>query len=129
MPPTPIRTAVSPIGFGEDFTALTGRALRDRRRRIGVVFQDFRLVPHLSAWDNVALPLRVAGLSEAEIESWVDSFAQAAKRAQRAGFDFVEVHAAHGYGLNQWLSAITNQRTDRFGGSIENRMKIGRAHV
>lgn len=53
--------------FGED----VGRAPRDRlppiRRRIGVVFQDFRLVPHLSAYDNVALPLRVAGLGEDQV--------------------------------------------------------------
>ena len=46
---------------------------RDRlpgfRRRIGVVFQDFRLVPHLSAFDNIALPLRVAGMPEDDIDA------------------------------------------------------------
>lgn len=53
-----------------------GRTDRERlavlRRRIGIVFQDFRLMPHLSAFDNVALPLRVAGKSEKEIKSNVD---------------------------------------------------------
>lgn len=55
--------------FGEDAGALPRRRLPGFRRRIGVVFQDFRLLPHLSAFDNIALPLRVAGMPEAEIEA------------------------------------------------------------
>jgi cell division transport system ATP-binding protein len=54
--------------FGQDITEAARDALPDFRRRIGVVFQDFRLVRHLSAFDNVALPLRIAGRSETEIE-------------------------------------------------------------
>jgi len=54
--------------FGEDLTAASRDELPHFRRRIGVVFQDFRLVRHLSAFDNVALPLRIAGASEAEVE-------------------------------------------------------------
>lgn len=53
--------------FGEDTVTLPRARLPAFRRRIGVVFQDFRLLPHLSAFDNVALPLRVAGLPEAEL--------------------------------------------------------------
>ncbi|RDE04633.1 cell division ATP-binding protein FtsE [Sphingomonas aracearum] len=53
--------------FGEDAVTLPRKRLPGFRRRIGVVFQDFRLVPHLSAFDNIALPLRVAGVPEAEI--------------------------------------------------------------
>jgi len=53
--------------FGDDVITLPRARLPDFRRRIGVVFQDFRLVPHLSAFDNVALPLRVAGMSEREV--------------------------------------------------------------
>ncbi|WP_448662582.1 cell division ATP-binding protein FtsE [Sphingomonas sp. CJ20] len=53
--------------FGEDAGALPRQRLPGFRRRIGVVFQDFRLVPHLSAHDNIALPLRVAGVSESDI--------------------------------------------------------------
>ena len=48
--------------FGEDAVTLPRKRLPGFRRRIGVVFQDFRLVPHLSAFDNIALPLRVAGV-------------------------------------------------------------------
>ena len=54
--------------FGEDISRLKRRDLADLRRRIGVVFQDFRLLPHLSAFDNVALPLRVAGVAEDRVK-------------------------------------------------------------
>ena len=53
--------------FGEDLVTMPRDRLPAFRRRIGVVFQDFRLVPHLSAFDNVALPLRLAGTDEREI--------------------------------------------------------------
>jgi cell division transport system ATP-binding protein len=53
--------------FGEDVVMMHRSRLPGFRRRIGVVFQDFRLVPHLSAFDNIALPLRVAGLDEQHI--------------------------------------------------------------
>ena len=54
--------------FGEELSEAPRDVLPSFRRRIGVVFQDFRLVRHLSAFDNVALPLRIAGKSEAEVE-------------------------------------------------------------
>ena len=53
--------------FGEDAVVLARARLPGFRRRMGVVFQDFRLVPHLSAADNVALPLRVAGMDEDDV--------------------------------------------------------------
>lgn len=53
--------------FGEDAVTLARARLPGFRRRIGVVFQDFRLLPHLSAFDNIALPLRVSGMDEDEI--------------------------------------------------------------
>jgi cell division transport system ATP-binding protein len=52
--------------FGEELATAQRRGLPGLRRRIGVVFQDFRLLPHLSAYDNVALPLRLAGKREGE---------------------------------------------------------------
>src|SRR3546814_6650804 len=55
--------------FGEDIVTMPRKRLPGFRRRIGVVFQDFRLVPHLSAFDNVALPLRVAGVEDSDLEN------------------------------------------------------------
>lgn len=63
-------------------------------------------------------------LDEAGIERVVAAFGAAAQRAARLGFDYLEVHAAHGYLLHQFLSPLSNHRTDRFGGSLENRMRM-----
>ncbi|MGB7374397.1 cell division ATP-binding protein FtsE [Pontixanthobacter sp.] len=54
--------------FGTDVITLPRNRLPSYRRRLGVVFQDFRLVPHLSAFDNIALPLRVSGVREADLQ-------------------------------------------------------------
>ncbi|MCC7305440.1 MAG: cell division ATP-binding protein FtsE [Alphaproteobacteria bacterium] len=55
--------------FGQNINQLTRRQMSSLRQRIGVVFQEFRLLPHLSAFDNVALPLRIIGRPEKEIKS------------------------------------------------------------
>jgi 2,4-dienoyl-CoA reductase-like NADH-dependent reductase (Old Yellow Enzyme family) len=52
------------------------------------------------------------------------AFRQGAQRAVRAGFDVIELHAAHGYLLHEFLSPLSNQRTDSYGGTLENRMRL-----
>lgn len=62
-------------------------------------------------------------LSTGEVEQLIEDFIAAAERAEKAGFDGVEIHGAHGYILCQFLSSETNQRDDKFGGSLENRAR------
>ena len=63
-------------------------------------------------------------LDEAGIERIVSAFENAVHRALAAGFQLIEVHAAHGYLLHEFLSPLSNHRADRYGGSLENRMRI-----
>ncbi len=63
-------------------------------------------------------------MSESDIRNIIKCFGQAARRAKEAGFDGVQLHAAHGYLLSEFISPYTNRRTDKWGGSIENRTRI-----
>ncbi len=77
-----------------------------------------------------SVPSRLTGeapreLTEEEIASIVDAFASSAERCKRAGFDAVEILAGTGYLISEFLSPITNRREDKYGGSLENRMRFG----
>ncbi|MDE3236600.1 MAG: NADPH dehydrogenase NamA [Bacteroidota bacterium] len=71
--------------------------------------------------EDDAAPL---ALSEDGIQQVIEDFRLAAKRALDAGFSIIEIHAAHGYLLHQFLSPLTNLRTDQYGGSFENRCRL-----
>jgi 2,4-dienoyl-CoA reductase-like NADH-dependent reductase (Old Yellow Enzyme family) len=63
-------------------------------------------------------------LSNAELEATIEAFVQTAQRATRIGFDVIEIHAAHGYLIHQFLSPLVNNRHDEYGGSLENRLRL-----
>lgn len=68
-------------------------------------------------------------LSVEEIQQLIETFAQAARRSLDAGFKLIEIHAAHGYLLHEFLSPLSNQRDDKYGGSFENRTRLLREIV
>ncbi len=74
-------------------------------------------------WDPTVMD-RIQELTTAQVEHIEDEFAQAAVRAKSAGYDAVEIHGAHGYLVTQFLSPEINKRTDKFGGSMEGRMRF-----
>jgi len=88
--------------------------------------------PDQSGWQTVApsaIPFRPgdpapAELSRAGIRNIVEAFAAAARRARTAGFEVLEIHGAHGYLINEFLSPVSNHRTDDYGGSFENRIRF-----
>ncbi len=87
--------------------------------------------PQEGGWQTVA-PSRLAfegypeprALDARGLDGVVEDFADAAERALGAGFDVLEIHAAHGYLLHQFLSPLSNQREDEYGGSLENRARL-----
>ena len=78
--------------------------------------------PSAIAFDEGS-PIPIA-LEEADIRSIVNAFEDAARRALEAGFKVIEIHAAHGYLLHEFLSPISNKRNDQYGGSLENRARL-----
>jgi 2,4-dienoyl-CoA reductase-like NADH-dependent reductase (Old Yellow Enzyme family) len=97
-----------------------------------------RVPENKGGWSNVVAPSALAftddypmprALSVDGIKNIVSAFAAAARRACDAGFRVIEIHAAHGYLIHEFLSPLSNQRTDAYGGSFENRTRILRETV
>lgn len=63
-------------------------------------------------------------MTKSDIEETIQAFQNGARRAKEAGFDIIEIHAAHGYLINEFLSPLTNQRQDEYGGTAENRYRF-----
>ena len=90
------------------------------------------LAPEAGGWPTCApsaiphLPQETAphALSEAEMHEVAQAFVQAAQRAEHMGIEAIELHAAHGYLLHQFLSPLSNQRTDAYGGNFDNRIRF-----
>jgi 2,4-dienoyl-CoA reductase-like NADH-dependent reductase (Old Yellow Enzyme family) len=95
------------------------------------------ILPAAGGWTPVApsaLPFEAGwtvptALDEAGILAIIEAFMDAARQALAAGFQVIEVHAAHGYLLHQFLSPLSNQRTDAYGGAFENRTRLVREVV
>jgi len=108
------------------------RAVRETSRNCRVVAQIVHTGMQTQAAEPVGptatpwpkLSTRPRALATGEVESIVAAFARSAGRAREAGFHGVELHAAHGYLIQQFLSPHTNRRTDEYGGSLENRMRL-----
>jgi len=79
------------------------------------------VAPSAIAFEGYGVP---AALDEAGIQHVIDGFVSSARLAVEAGFDLVELHAAHGYLLHQFLSPLSNRRDDAWGGSLENRARL-----
>lgn len=96
------------------------------------------LTPAQGGWTPIYAPSAVAfnpesqvpaALDKQGIERIVKAFADSARRALEAGFEVIELHGAHGYLLNTFLSPLSNRRSDEYGGSLENRTRLARELV
>ncbi|KAK6971490.1 Nadh:flavin oxidoreductase nadh oxidase [Favolaschia claudopus] len=86
-----------------------------------------------NGWPNVYAPSAIPwsatypnpiAMTEEELQRVEDAFVAATKRCKEAGFDFIEIHGAHGYLIHEFVSPLSNTRTDHYGGSLENRLRF-----
>ncbi|RKL61986.1 NADPH dehydrogenase NamA [Thermoanaerobacteraceae bacterium SP2] len=109
------------VDFVHSMGCRMGVQLAHAGRKCGVKGERIVAPSSLHWSDEYPVP---AELSKDEIKGIVKAFGYAAKRAVKVGYDTVEVHAAHGYLLHEFLSPLSNKRTDEYGGSRENRVRF-----
>jgi 2,4-dienoyl-CoA reductase-like NADH-dependent reductase (Old Yellow Enzyme family) len=111
------RKASSPVPFRPDPTD---------EEKAAIAFEDWQTIApspiiHSERAPGYKVPRE---MTVEDIRRFKQCFVEAVYRAEKAGFDLIEIHAAHGYLLNQFLSPLANKRTDDYGGSLENRMRL-----
>ncbi|KAF9696714.1 hypothetical protein EKO04_005320 [Ascochyta lentis] len=119
---------------GQKITIQLGHAGRKASTVAPWLHKDAVATADVGGWpDEVFAPSAIAfnehhytpkAMSLQQIQNFKTAFVEAAKRAMKAGFDVIEVHAAHGYLIHQFLSPLSNQRNDAYGGSWDNRKKL-----
>lgn len=114
------RKASTPVPFRPSVDGLSEAEKQD------IAFEDWQPLAPSAIIHSQTLPgfKPPREMTLADIDSFKQSYLAAVGRAERAGFDIVEMHGAHGYLFNQFLSPLANKRTDRYGGSRDNRMRL-----
>jgi 2,4-dienoyl-CoA reductase-like NADH-dependent reductase (Old Yellow Enzyme family) len=129
------------VSFIHEQGGLAGMQLAHAGRKASTYrpWEGLGRIPEIEGgWSNVVAPTalpfadhypRPQALSIDGIQNIVSAFAASARRAREAGFRIIEIHAAHGYLIHEFLSPLSNQRTDAYGGSFENRTRVLREVV
>ncbi|MCA1063288.1 NADPH dehydrogenase NamA [Rossellomorea sp. AcN35-11] len=108
------------VGLIKEQGAKTGIQLAHAGRK--AVLEGDILAPSAIPFnDDMKIPLE---MTKNDIQQTITAFIQGAERARKAGFDVIEIHGAHGYLINEFLSPLSNKRTDEYGGSAENRYRF-----
>ncbi|MGG3470882.1 NADPH dehydrogenase NamA [Neobacillus pocheonensis] len=108
------------VGLAKEHGAKIGIQLAHAGRK--AVLEGEIIAPSALAFnDKLKTPKE---MTKSDIEETVDAFKKGAERAAKAGFDVIEIHGAHGYLINEFLSPLSNKRTDEYGGSAENRYRF-----
>lgn len=110
------------VDFAHSQSTVIGIQLWHVGRKSMFLPDDEALAPSAKR-HNESLPIPKA-MDIAEVERVIEAYGQGARRAREAGFDFIEIHGAHGYLPHQFLSPLSNERTDAYGGSLENRLRF-----
>lgn len=110
------------VDFGHEQGSIMAIQLAHAGRKATITKQDTVIAPSAIPFDEESVTPRE--MTEADIIEVINAFALGARRANEAGFDLIEIHGAHGYLINQFLSPVTNKRTDSYGVTREGRTRF-----